>query len=278
MSGRILIRAIELAIAAQLIVASAAHGGEYRGAASGWPAYANGYSAANYPTNYGGGAAYYVARPVAAPGYAVAPGAVTYVPARVAYANPTYYAAYGRTPVMYRPVSANGYAPTTAYYAPTTANYAPANSYAVQPAGMGSAGSEAAMQYAQPGTVNYVAPQYNYRTNYAQVPVYMYRPVTAYQPINAQPQTCFQAPQQQTCLQASTCNTCQPQRSRCFSLLNPFSWFGHSRGSGGCGQSSCGPPQQCGTSSCAPSLARRTIAVRTLHRPVVDNSLIIRTK
>jgi hypothetical protein len=271
MSGRILIRAIELAIAAQFVVASMAQGADYRGAPSGWPTYSNGYYAANYPTNNGAGAAYYVARPVAAPGYAVAgypsmPGAVTYVPARVAYANPTYYAAYGRAPVMYRPVSAAGYAPVDAYtrnategvpYRPVTANYAPANSYAVQPAGMSSAGSEAGVRFAQPTTVNYVAPQYNYRTTYAQVPVYMYRPVTAYQPINAQPQTCYQVPQQQTCLQASTCNTCQPQRSRCFSLLNPFTWFGHSRGSSGCGTSSCGPAQNsCTTNYCGQNIAQ----------------------
>ena len=242
MSGRILIRAIEIAIAAQFVAAAVAHGADYRGAASGWPAYNNGYYAANYPTNYGGGAAYYVARPVTTAGYAPAPGTVTYVPARVAYANPTYYAAYGRSPVMYRPVSAAGYAPTAAYYAPTTANYAPGNAYAVQPAGMGSAGSEAAAYYGQPTAVNYVAPQYNYRTNYAPVPVYMYRPVTAYDPITAQPQTC---------MQASTCNTCQPQRSRCFSLLNPFSWFGSSScGSSGCGYSGCGQQPSCTTNYC----------------------------
>lgn len=243
MTGRILIRAIELAIAAQFVAATVAQGGDYRGASTAWPTYSNGYYAANYPTNNGTGAAYYVARPVTAAGYGAAPGVVTYVPARVAYANPTYYAAYGRTPVMYRPVSVAGYAPTTAYYAPVTANYAPANSYAVQPAGMSSAGSEAAAYYGQPGAVNYVAPQYSYRTNYAPVPVYMYRPVTAYQPVTGQPQTC---------LQASTCNTCQPQRSRCFSLLNPFSWFGSSScGSGGCGSSGCGsPPPSCTTNYC----------------------------
>jgi len=100
MSGRILIRALSWR-------SGAVCGGE-RGAGrrlprrdSGWPAYANGYYAANYPANYGAGAAYYVRRPVTA-GYAVAPGAVTYVPARVAYANPTYYAAYGRSPTVYR--------------------------------------------------------------------------------------------------------------------------------------------------------------------------------
>jgi hypothetical protein len=84
--------------------------------------------------------------------------------------------------------------------------------------------------------MNYVAPQYSYRTTYAPVPVYMYRPVTAYQPVTGQPVTC---------MQASTCNTCQPQRSRCFSLFNPFTWFSGSS----CGRSSCGAPPSCGTTN-----------------------------
>jgi hypothetical protein len=272
MSGRILKTAIELAIAAQF-AAAVAQGGDYRGAASGWPAYTNGTYAAGYPANYGVGPTYYVARPVTTAGYADAygtrsvpttgyamqPTAVQYAPVRAAYANPTYYAAYGRSPVVYRPVGyaagysptagyapnatggvpySTGYAPTTAYYAPVTANYAPANSYAVTPAGSMSAGSEAVVRY-QAAPVNYVAPQYTYRTNYAPVPVYMYRPVTAYDPIVGQPVTC---------MQASTCNTCQPQRSRCFSLLNPFTWFGSGSS---CGRSSCGAPPSCGsTNSC----------------------------
>src|SRR6185369_4120763 len=241
MSGRILIRAIELVLAAQF-VASVAQGGDYRGAASGWPAYSNGTYAANYPANYGVGPTYYVARPVTtagyAGGYAMQPTAVQYVPVRAAYANPTYYAAYGRSPAVYRPVGYSGApttayygagaAPTTAYYAPVTANYAPANSYAVTPSGLSSSGSEAVVRY-QAAPVNYVAPQYAYRTTYSQVPVYMYRPVTTYDPIVGQPVTC---------MQASTCNTCQPQRSRCFSLFNPFTWFSSSS----CGRSSCGAP------------------------------------
>jgi hypothetical protein len=257
MSGRLLKRAIGLAIAAQSIAAGPANGADYRGMTAGWPAYANGYYAANYPTNSGAGPAYYVARPVAAAGYAVPPTGTMYAPVRAAYANPTYYAAYGRTPAVYRPVTAVGYAPaaggyyppTAAYYAPVTANYAPANSYAVSPAGIGS-GSEAAAYYGQPTSLNYVPPQYAYRTNYAPVPVYMYRPVTAYQPVTGQPVTC---------LQASTCNTCQPQRSR-FSILNPFTWFGSgsSCGSSGCGYTGCGSapttsycnPAYCGTTGC----------------------------
>ena len=54
---------------------------------------------------------------------------------------------------------------------PYAANYAPANSYAVTPAGLGSAGSEAAAYYGQPAPVNYVPPRYTYRTTYAAVPV-----------------------------------------------------------------------------------------------------------
>ena len=61
MSGRILKTAIELVIAAQF-AAAVAQGGDYRGAATGWPAYTNGTYAAGYPANYGVGPTYYVAR------------------------------------------------------------------------------------------------------------------------------------------------------------------------------------------------------------------------
>jgi hypothetical protein len=186
-------------------VGSAAVAADYRGMPAGWPAYANGYYAANYPAGYATGPGYYVARPVAAPGYAARPAGAMYVP--------------------------------------VTAAYAPANSYAVAPAGLGSAGSEAAAYYGQPTNLNYVPPRFAYRTNYAPAPVYMYRPVTVYDPITAQPVTC---------LQASTYNSCQPQRTRCFSLLNPFSWFG--RGSscgsgGGCGSAPAPTTAYCGTAA-----------------------------
>jgi len=227
MLGRLLTNAIGLVTAAQLLAAPSAQAADYRGMTSGWPNYANGYYAANYPANYAAGPTYYVARPVSAAGYAAPPSGTMYMPVRAAYANPTYFAAYGKSPVAYQPVSAGyaptaaGYAPTTAYYAPVTANYAPANSYAVTPAGLSSAGSEAAAYYGQPTPLNYVPPRYAYRTTYAAVPVYTYRPVTAYDPIVGQPVTC---------MQASTCNTCQPQRSRCSSWWNPFTWFSHSSG------------------------------------------------
>src|SRR6476660_8417526 len=173
MSGRLVTSAIGLVIAAQSIAASSAAAADYRGMSSGWPNYANGYYAANYPASYGAGPAYYVARPVATVAYAGQPPVGTlYAPARAAYANPTYFAAYGRSPAVYQPVGYSGYqpttayygagtAPTTAYYAPVTANYAPANSYAVTPSGLGSAGSEAVQRY-QAAPVNYVAPQYAY--------------------------------------------------------------------------------------------------------------------
>src|SRR5262245_37113016 len=247
MSGRILIRAIELFIASLCALVSTASAGDYRGASAGWPTYANGTYAAGYPANYASGA-YYVARPVAtttSAGYA--PSGTVYMPVTAAYANPTYFAAYGRSAAAYQPVSV-GYAPTdggyyaqAANYAPVTANYAPANSYAVTPAGINS-GAEAAAYFGQPTPLNYVPPRVTYRPTYAAVPVYMYRPVTAYQPIAGQPVTC---------MQASTCNTCMPQAQRCgscLSWLNPFNWFRH--GSSCCGYSGCGAPPTtayCGT-------------------------------
>src|SRR5881227_3602047 len=103
MSGRILIRAIELFIASLCALASTASAGDYRGAAAGWPAYANGTYAANYPANYAA-APYYVARPVATTASAgYAPTGMMYAPTTAAYANPNYFAAYGRSPVAYRP-------------------------------------------------------------------------------------------------------------------------------------------------------------------------------
>src|SRR5437667_2945166 len=166
MSGRLLIRAIGLFVASLCVVAPVASAGDYRGAAAGWPTYPNGTYAANYPANYAAGPAYYVARPTSA-GYA--PTGAMYMPVTAAYANPNYFAAYGRSPVAYRPVSVAGYAPAAGgyyaqpgAYAPVTANYAPANSYAVTPAGI-SAGSEAAAYFGQPTPLNYVPPQVTYR-------------------------------------------------------------------------------------------------------------------
>lgn len=242
--------AMLLAIAGVASMSQMAGGADYRGMATGWPVYSNGYNAAGYAAPPAGNPAYYVARPVSA--QIAQPGrtGVMYVPTRAAYANPSYYAAYGRSPVAYQPVTA-GYAPAAAYYAPAaapayytpvTANYAPANSYAVTPAGLSSAGSEAAAYYGQPTALNYVPPRYTYRTAYAQVPVYMYRPVTTYNPITAQPVTC---------LQPTTVSTCQAQRQRCssFSWLNPFTWFNHSS----CAAPRCGsvPPttSYCGTAA-----------------------------
>jgi hypothetical protein len=245
-SPRLLLTVVTLATA----LPAALTGAEYRGMTAGWPVYANGYYAANYPASYGGAPAYYVARPAAPAGYAPRPTGTMYVPVRAAYANPSYFAAYGASPVAYRPVTTTGYAPASggyasavpasAYYAPVTANYAPTNSYAVTPAGMSSAGSEAAAYYGHPTTLNYVAPRTAYRTTYAPVPVYMYRPVTTYDPITAQPVTCLQATQ-------STC--CQPQRSRSwFSWLHPSNWFGSSSGRG-CGSAPAPTTSYCGAAA-----------------------------
>src|ERR1051325_4642594 len=94
------------AVCLSLACSALAVAGDYRGMSAGWPSYTNGYYAANYPTNQGAGAAYYVARPVVTAGYAGQPATGTlYAPARAAYANPTYFAAYGRSPVVYRPVT-----------------------------------------------------------------------------------------------------------------------------------------------------------------------------
>jgi hypothetical protein len=244
-----------MALAQSALPAAAA---DYRGMTAGWPAYANGSYAAYYPQASGGGPAYYVARPAmpgyAAPGYIAArPAAGTmYMPVRAAYANPTYYGAYNAAPDGYRAAPAAYAAPTAAYYAPPNgaaqyapvqANYAPANSYAVTPAGIAAAGSEAQAYYGQPAAVNYVPPRFNYRTTYAPVPVYMYRPVTAY---NAA------AAQYSTCQQPIATTTCQTQRTRCFSWLNPFTWFHRgSCGAGGCAPAAVPTTAYCGTGGCA---------------------------
>jgi hypothetical protein len=276
MSGRILIRAIELFVASLCALASTASAADYRGAAAGWPTYANGTYAAGYPANYAADP-YYVARPVAATtsaGYA--PTGTMYMPATAAYANPTYFAAYGRSPTMYRPVSV-GYAPTaggyyaqTANYAPVTANYAPANSYAVTPAGI-MAGSEAAAYFGQPYPLNYVPPRVTYRPTYSAVPVYMYRPMTAYQPVPYQPG----AVQPVTCMQPSMGSTCMPQARRCgsgFSWLNPFTWF--HRSSSCCGYA---PPTTayCGTGCGQPYYPTAPIVPVMPTVPVVPPTNII---
>jgi hypothetical protein len=195
----------------------------------------------------------YAARPISLSGSGVAYVVpVAYgTPARAVAAQTGY--AYGYAPpvasyrpsaiVAYMPV-ASGSAPGNAYVAGTygtTARYA---SYAVTPAGYSSAGSEAAAYYGQPTPLNYVPPQFVYRTTYAAVPVYLYRPVTVYDPATAQPTTC---------LQPSMTTQCQPQRHRWFSWLHPATWFGRS----GCGPSGCQPPAAtttyCASGTCQPA-------------------------
>jgi hypothetical protein len=232
-----------------LLTAIDASAADYRGMAPGWPGYANGYYAAYYPQNHGAGPSYYVARPVVAAAYGGNPAtAAAYMPVTTAYANPTYFAAYGASPNQLRAPAANtayyaGGQPMVAYYPPTTANYAPAHSYAVSPAGAMASGAEAATYYGQPYRTNYVPPRFAYRTNYATVPVYMYRPVTAYQPATGQPVTC---------LQATTTSECQPRRTHSwFAWLNPFNWFHHDRcGSGGCGPAPVPTTAYCGPAPC----------------------------
>src|SRR5436190_14284842 len=122
MLGRLFTSTIGLLLAASL--AAPASAADYRGTTAGWPSYANGYYAAGYPANYSAGPAYYVARPIPAAGYTAQSPGMMYMPTTAAYANPTYFAAYGRSPATYRPVSAVGYAPPAgAYYAPTNAYY-----------------------------------------------------------------------------------------------------------------------------------------------------------
>jgi hypothetical protein len=219
---------------------------QYRGMAPGWPNQTAGNYTAYYAPGYGQ-PMYYVARPVTG-----------------AYANPAYFGGYNVAPVTaQRPVIAAYYAPqpyaqqyagvqyaqpTTAYYgaAPAQygAQYAATNAYSVSPAGSSTAGAEAYSYYGQPTTVNYVPPRFTYRTTYAAVPVYMYRPVTAYQPVAGQPVTC---------LQPTTTTQCQPCRTRTSWFSHSwFNWCRPSCGSGACGSA---PPTTayCASGYCAPA-------------------------
>ncbi len=218
---------------------------QYRGMATGWPQQVGGNYAVYYPGNSATGPAYYVARPVsygnpagygytagyAPAGYAPAAGYVQAVPTTAAYANPSYMAAYGAAPMQAQQprYAYYGVAPV-GYGAPVTAGYAPLQSYRVSPAGGSSAGAEAYANYGQPQAVNYVPPRFVYRTTYAQVPVYMYRPVTVLQPGTGQPVTC---------LQPTTTTQCQTQRRRWWSH-SWFNWGNSSCGSSGCGTTTCG--------------------------------------
>lgn len=219
---------------------------QYRGMATGWPQQTGGNYAAYYPGNSATGPAYYVARPVsygypasgygttagyAPAGYAPAAGYVQAVPTTAAYANPSYMAAYGAAPMQaQQPRYAYYAAAPVGYGAPVTAGYAPLQSYRVTPAGGSSAGAEAYANYGQPQAINYVPPRFVYRTTNAQVPVYMWRPVTVLQPGTGQPVTC---------LQPTTTTQCQTQRRRWWS----HSWFNW-------GRPSCGSSSGCGTTTC----------------------------
>src|SRR5687767_3787279 len=115
--------------------ACSAPAADYRGMTAGWPTYANGTYPA-YQVNYGGGPAYYVARPATTAYYpgGAAP-AMRYVPVNAAYSNPAYFAAYRGVPAAnrapaqvaayYPGANTAYYGPPARYYAPTTASFAP---------------------------------------------------------------------------------------------------------------------------------------------------------
>jgi hypothetical protein len=206
---------------------------QYRGMSPGWP----NQQAANYTAYYApqyGQPMYYVTRPTTA-----------------AYANPAYFGGYNVPAVAQRPVTAAYYAPqyyggqyaqpTIAYYGSAPASHGAAQAYTVSPAGSTTAGAEANPYYGQPTAVNYVPPRFTYRTTMAQVPVYMYRPVTVYQPVTGQPVTC---------LQPTTTTQCVPQRTRTHSWFS-HSWFNWGRSS--CAGGACG--SQPTTAYCAPAYA-----------------------
>ncbi len=201
---------------------------QYRGMAPGWPNQQAGNYTAYYAPQYGQ-PMYYVARPTTA-----------------AYANPAYFGGYNVAPsAAQQPAAAAYYAPqgTTAYYSAApmqySSQYAATNAYSVSPAGSSTAGAEANSYYGQPTAVNYVPPRFTYRTTMAQVPVYMYRPVTAYQPATGQPVTC---------LQPATTTQCVPQRTRTHSWFS-HSWFNWGRSS--CAGGACGTAPT--TTYCAPA-------------------------
>jgi hypothetical protein len=226
---------------------------QYRGMATGWPQQAGGNYAVYYPGNSAAGPAYYVARPVSdgytTSGYAPAAGYFQAVPTTAAYANPSYLAAYGAAPMQpQQPRFAYYGAAPAGYGAPVTAGYAPLQSYRVSPAGGSSAGAEAYANYGQPQAINYVPPRFVYRTTYAQVPVYMWRPVTVLQPGTTQPVTC---------LQPTTTTQCQTQRRRWWSH-SWFNWGRPSCGTSGCGTTACGTApvttaNVCTTNYCGPT-------------------------
>jgi len=276
------LRLLCFAAAALVALPAAALAGNYRGMTAGWPQYANGYYAAYYPAQPAAAPAYYVARPplAAAPGG----GTVAYVPVTAAYRNPTYFAAYGGSPAA--PAASAGYgtgAPIAAYYAPTTpAYYAPATTayyapsygssygYAVSPAGLSSAGSEAPTAYGQPYPMNYVPPRFTYRMTYAPVPVYVYRPVTAYDPVIAQTSTC------QKVAVATTCQP-QPQRQSWLSCLHPHNWFSWCRPRG-CGTPAAAPTTSyCGAPAIAPTTASCTSGCGQPYYPTVPTTPVIPT-
>src|SRR5436190_559408 len=110
MSGRLFATSVGLfavMLLASAILTAPASAGDYRGTTAGWPSYANGYYAANYPANYAPANSYAVTPAGIGAGSEAAayfgqPTSLNYVPPRVTY-RPT----YASVPVyMYRPVTA----------------------------------------------------------------------------------------------------------------------------------------------------------------------------
>lgn len=238
-----------LGMAGLVLTAAWVQAADYRGMPAGWPAYGPPTTTAvSYPSPPRVGMGY--TAPAAPRGqvvYFLPVASSMQVPGTMPYGQgATVLATAASRPaplVAYLPV-ASGSAPGNAYVASSYAAPARYASYAVTPAGLSSAGSEAAAYYGQPTPLNYVPPQFVYRTTYAAVPVYLYRPVTVYDPVTAQPTTC---------LQPSVTTQCQPQRHRWFSWLHPSTWFGR----GGCGPSGCQPQAAtttyCVSGSCQPA-------------------------
>lgn len=231
---------------------------DYRGMPAGWPHYPAPAASLPVAAGYRPGDVVQAARPVPWPsgGTAYVVPVAYAMPARSVAAQGGYGYGYAAPVASYRPAAivaylpvASGSAPGNAYVSGTYGTPARYASYAVTPAGLSSAGSEAAAYYGQPTPLNYVPPQFVYRTTYAAVPVYLYRPVTVYDPATAQPTTC---------LQPSTTTQCQPQRHRWFSWLHPATWFG----GGGCGATGFQPPAAtttyCASGACQPAASACT--------------------
>lgn len=202
--------------------APAAQADGYRGYGYAQPVYAQqGYPQQGYAQPVYARPVYAQPQVVAVPAYGrptyyaapQAPVVQTYRPVSGGYAQQTYYRGAAQPAYQYQ--SGYGVAPVAYTSSQPIAAYRPqTQGYAISTSGFGTPGAEASHLYGQPTPINYTPPQYYYRSTYAQVPVYAYRPVTVYQGAMAQPTTCLQ-PAPTTCLQPTTTSQCQQQRQRC---------------------------------------------------------------